>query len=98
MAGLVHPCRYYQDPGNLLWHGWIFCVYNKILYSEGTKSPGRLAENSSVEGIFPDGFSSCCFPWQFQVNFEFLLNPRLLPTFCGDFWCLKFCTSNLHLV
>ncbi|CAN0155999.1 unnamed protein product, partial [Bubo scandiacus] len=40
---------YHQDPGNLLWRGWIFCVHNKILDSEGMKGPARLAEISSVE-------------------------------------------------
>lgn len=58
IAGLAYHCRYHQDPGNLLWHSWILCVCNKILYSEGTKGPGKLADNSSVEGIFPDSFSS----------------------------------------
>ncbi|OPJ79715.1 hypothetical protein AV530_002203 [Patagioenas fasciata monilis] len=52
---ILHLCKWplksvhHQDPGNLWWHGWIFCVCNRILYSEGMKGSGALVENSSVE-------------------------------------------------
>ena len=57
-----------------------FCISKKIIYSEGMKDPARLAE-----GIFPDVFPSCGFPWEFQVSFDLLLNPKIFPKICGAF-------------